>query len=808
MCTRLPKPGVNQAVTTPDTRNLCSAMNHPVLGPAARLFLVSWLVLFLELALIRWLSAHVLYLTFFTNTVLLASFVGMSIGCLLAGRRTDLASRTPLWLAVTLGAGLSVQSAAGRLSSYVGVSNQANPDVVFFGTETSAIRSLDFVVPVELVMGVFFVLAAMTLVGPGQELGRAFNRVPSRTGAYAWNLLGSLAGIGSFAVCSYWQLPPVVWFAAAAAGLAFLARPAAGTPRADRWAGYVFLTIAVFASGWTSGVVRVQDGVIVHWSPYYRVDFQPASGWVVTNLIGHQVIESREEAAVEPYALPHLFRRDVPGPDGKPAWPAFRRVLIIGAGTGNDLSRACQWCPPDARIDAVDIDPVILALGRDHHPDRPYQDLRVTVHLNDGRNFLRSAPDGEYDLVVFALVDSLVLHSGYSNLRLESFLMTAECFRDVRRVLKPTGVAAVYNFFRQGWIVARLRDQLRAEFGTDPVCLTDPPRDAVELTQFDNAMFTAFFAGSPDVVGPMRAAFRAAGNSYLLPRDRPITPDTPARFHPDLPADLPPADGTFSVNKLGRPVAPWARLRTAEVEPSDPDLRPATDDWPFLYARRPAVPGLTLRGMGLVVVLALGLWAALRRATADPPAAGAAATVAGGADAGMAARTFFLGAGFMLIETKAVVQMALLFGSTWVVNTVVFAAILVMSLAGSLYAGWAKPRNLAPYYVGLFAALGLNLAVPLDTFLGLGRTAQMAGACALAFAPVAFAGVVFAGSFGRARNPDRVFGSNVAGALAGGLAENASLVVGFHYLVLVAAGFYLLSGLWGGNDTAPEPERV
>ena len=164
----------------------------------------------------------------------------------------------------------------------------------------------------------------------------------------------------------------------------------------------------------------------------------------------------------------------------------------------------------------------------------------------------------------------------------------------------------------------------------------------------------------------------------------------------------------------------------------------------------------------------------------------------------------------MLIETKAVVQMALLFGSTWVVNTVVFAAILVMSLAGSLYAGWAKPKNLTPYYVGLFAALAVNFAIPLDAFLGLDRTLQAVGACALAFAPVAFAGVVFAGSFGRAKNPDRVFGANVAGALAGGLAENASMVVGFHYLVLVAAGFYLLSAAWGGRagTAAPESEHV
>src|SRR5205823_6105723 len=148
-------------------------------------------------------------------------------------------------------------------------------------------------------------------------------------------------------------------------------------------------------------------------------------------------------------------------------------------------------------------------------------------------------------------------------------------------------------------------------------------------------------------------------------------------------------------------------------------------------------------------------------------------------------------------------HLALLFGGTWVVNTVVFAAILLMSLAGSLAAGWLKPRRLEPYYLGLFAALTLGLTVPLDTFLGLTRTTQVTLGCALLFAPVAFAGVIFATSLGRSSRPDRVFGANVAGALVGGLAENASVILGFQYLLCVAVGFYLLSAL-AGNCKLPD----
>ena len=46
------------------------------------LFLTGFLVLFLELASIRWFAANVIFLHYFTNVVLLASFIGMSCGCL------------------------------------------------------------------------------------------------------------------------------------------------------------------------------------------------------------------------------------------------------------------------------------------------------------------------------------------------------------------------------------------------------------------------------------------------------------------------------------------------------------------------------------------------------------------------------------------------------------------------------------------------------------------------------------------------------------------------------------------------------
>src|SRR5262245_8253113 len=182
--------------------------------PAFDLFLISWLVLFLELACIRWFPSHVLFLTFFVNLVLLACFVGMSVGCLVARRRTNLIRFTPYWLVVGIVAGLLIDHYSGLLQAVFAVGNQAAPDVVYFGTETSVTHKnpLPFPVPMELVGAVFFVLIAGIMVGPGQEMGRAFTRVPNRTTAYSANLLGSLLGIGMFAGSSILRLPPIVWF--------------------------------------------------------------------------------------------------------------------------------------------------------------------------------------------------------------------------------------------------------------------------------------------------------------------------------------------------------------------------------------------------------------------------------------------------------------------------------------------------------------------------------------------------------------------------------------------------------------------
>ena len=188
---------------------------------AAELFLISVLILFLELACIRWFPAHVLFLTFFTNTILLACFLGMSLGCLAAGHRRNHVYFTAPLLALAMLAAGAVEVLRDQLEPILDIGHQNSPQLVYFGSEYFAGDVAHFFIPMEVVEGFFFVLIALSFIGPGQELGRAMKRIPNRVLAYTVNILGSIVGIVLLILCSWFQLSPGWWFLLIGAGLVY-----------------------------------------------------------------------------------------------------------------------------------------------------------------------------------------------------------------------------------------------------------------------------------------------------------------------------------------------------------------------------------------------------------------------------------------------------------------------------------------------------------------------------------------------------------------------------------------------------------
>src|SRR5712672_280600 len=189
---------------------------------ARNLFIVGFLVLFLELACIRWFAAYVVFLQFFTNVVFIASFLGMSCGCLAARQPRDWLGYLPFTALGTVLAALAVFAVYHYWSGLsIDVGGQASPQEVFFGTEYRDPDVAQFVVPIEAVAAVFFALVALMFVGLGQALGRAFDAYPNRVLGYTLNIGGSLAGVVAFSAVSAVQAPPWAWFLIMFAGIAF-----------------------------------------------------------------------------------------------------------------------------------------------------------------------------------------------------------------------------------------------------------------------------------------------------------------------------------------------------------------------------------------------------------------------------------------------------------------------------------------------------------------------------------------------------------------------------------------------------------
>ena len=717
--------------------------------PQRDLFLISFLILFFELAAIRFFGSTVVFLTFFTNIVLLACFLGMSLGLLSARGPRDLVPVMLPLAMLTFGAAIATHLLYWNWADAitVGVGERASPRLIYFGTESRPVDPSRWLVPIWAVGVAFFAMISVTFIGLGQVMGRAFAAIPNRVVAYSVDIAGSLGGIAAFAAMSYLELPPSAWIVP----IFLLMLYFAGWRKPVQLTAALALAIFAAVGGHGLGGVGLAGMKVpaeVFWSPYYKVAYSSLFQSISTNDIGHQqmIDVSRHGPG---YHLPYLLTRESGG-------APFDNIMIIGAGSGNDVATALL---DGARhVDAVEIDPRINALGRRAHPNRPYGDARVSVHLDDGRSFARHAAAGQYDLAVYALVDSLMLHSGYSSLRLENFLFTREAFQDVKRALAPGGLFVMYNYFREGWVVTRAARMAEETFGTKPLVFNLPYRPDIRPEDKLQNQWTMIIAGSDSKrLEAIRVKFPPEADLWIGPGLQVV--GHAAALAASAPGEIP------------------LRLAPSRVAAAAADTLPS-DDWPHIYLRDRVIPWAPI-GQGMAAIAAVSLmllfvFAPPRRVRPN-------------------AQMFFLGAGFMLLETKGVVHMALLFGSTWVVNSVVFFAILVMILCANLYVLKAKPERLWPYYALLFAALLVNALVPMSAFLSLSPLERTLASCVVVFLPIFFAGVIFASVFSRSADPGVDFGSNVGGIILGGLSEPLSLVLGFNYLILVAMVYYLLS---------------
>ncbi len=672
------------------------------------LFLISFVGLFFEVQIVRWLAAEVRLFAYFKNLVLLAAFLGLGLGFTLARRPENLFRVFPLLTAIFC----TVVLAVGRyLSPYYLVYPGSAEEFLWY---TADLPTWIALIVFNGIVLLFFLFTLLLFVPLGQLTARHMEKLEPLP-AYTINIAGSLAGTWAYAGLAFARLPPAAWFGLGLTICLWLLRES----RRDA------VVAAVAALMTVGGLVATRGQT--YWSPYYRIDLKtvdtlhPTSsepvvvGYVLSvNQAGHVWAMNLDDEFVATYGPT--------APDLLNSWVSYRlpyefvrpkSVLVVGAGMGNDVTVALAQGAE--RVDAVEIDPMILDLGRELHPLHPYQSPRVNTIVDDARSFFQESDEG-YDLIVFGLLDSHTLLSGMSNVRLEDFVYTLESFEQARKHLNEGGAISLTFNVQRTWIKQRLSDMLTQVFGAPPAVFVAP-------TGFN----TIYLAGI--AVGDAEAAAACARLGCLV-----------------------------------------------EEAPTYERVPPVTDDWPYLYLHDRRIPSAYWQTL---ILLALISGAIVWRTLPD--------------GARPDGHFFFLGSGFLLVEFKSITELALLFGSTWIVNALAISGVLVMIIGANLLVSRWPSFDSRWAYGLLFVTLALNLLVPLRVLAPQAPFLRGLIATGLLTLPLFFAGLIFATSLKRTANLPLAFGSNLLGAFVGGLAEYGSLAGGIRSLYVLAGMFYVLS---------------
>ena len=679
------------------------------------LALWSLLSLFLELLMIRWVSSEIRIFAYFKNFVLIACFLGFGLGCYMARRAINvLLMLVPLLVLATLiqlpWTGL--RFAISQLPAFVG----ASAEMQVWGVPPA--NAWPALAVAAAVIVPIFGLVTFFFVPMGQLVGWYLENSSRGTLAYSVNVFAALCGIVIYTILCFLSQPPLIWFLVAGLLLVVLLW---GLPRL-RWAAIVVLALCSALL-----LINPQRNAKVYWSPYQKLALGPwgVNGQVLgyflnTNDSWYQQILDLSPQFVQTHSW--LFK-DVPI-----EWNAYNipyhfyprpnSVLILGSGMGNDVAAALR--NGAGQVTAVEIDPLILKLGKEYHFEKPYGSPRVRVVNDDARSYIENTNE-RFDAIVFSLLDSHTTTSHYTNIRIDNYVYTVEALEAAKRRLKPDGVFIVKFQVETPWIAGRLHNLLAQVFNHEPVQL-----------QNDASAYTT--GGRFFITGSQERIAQAMRDPVL------------AKYvaqHANLPMEAAP---------------------------------PTTDDWPYFYQRSPGIPIPVVIISAVLIFLCVML---LR-------------------DMGTPVRSigwhfFFLGAGFMLLEAQIISKIALLFGTTWLVNSIVIGGLLLLILAANALAGIKSDFPMTTAYTGLLATLIVGFLVPVRAIFFPSVAARILAAILLLCVPVFFAGIVFIRSFALAGYASEALGSNLLGAMVGGMLESLSLWTGIRSLALIAALLYVAS---------------
>lgn len=521
--------------------------------PYFEMFLLSILILYVEVLLIRWVSTEVSIFAYLQNTILVICLFGLGAGCLKPDKTIPLYKCfLPLGFLILLEAiPTSKEGLIGlgrSLSIFHDFTVWAEPEIKNSFFTKILVSGLGLAGATMLAVMIFSIISPL-----GQLLGAAFNAGESTLKLYSANIGGSLVGVLLFALLGVVSSPPWVWFSI----LMLLAMP--WLLQKGKSLRLNLLSMALIILSSISGSL-FSDSIEIAWSPYQKLEIGSSTEggehivWV--NNTGYQQIQNNSvdfrkstsegnqdfESWISNYDIPSMLN-----PDAK-------EVLVVGAGTGNDVAGVLRGT--SANITAVEIDPVILDFGRRYHPENPYADSRVNVVVTDARAFFQTS-DKKFDLIVFGLLDSHTTPT-LTNSRLDHYVYTQEAINSASKLLSQNGIITILFDPQREFIIGRLINTLKNTFGVSPLVFGVPSN----ASSWGGVLF---------VSGDLKLV------SHYLDKNNPLK-------------------NFFEKNTI----SPSSKVLTAV---------PTSDDWPYLYIEKPSIPVLFL----ILVPIFGVIWVRARR---------------------------------------------------------------------------------------------------------------------------------------------------------------------------------------------------
>lgn len=665
--------------------------------------LAAGLGMFAELVIIRMQADFFQLFAHFKNISLLSCFLGLGIGySLKPGRTLSTPLAVPLFAIQILIANMLLRFFDLNFLLLNPTSEQATMGLYNANQITDRMMSFGL-------LTFIFVFNSLCFIPLGQLASRLMEK-KAKLEAYSWNLVGSLIGIAVIIVLSYLWTTPAVWFAIIVLSIIPFLK------------GYKSLSLALVPSLLVLIALAVpsrQFRVDYH-SPYQIISvvMEPENPrlfsnntWFQTMLdLRPETVEKRADSKplAEYYGLAYLYK------------PHPENVLIVGSGTGNDVASALRHGAQ--HVDAVEIDPVIIEVGKHLHPEAPYGDARVHVHNDDARSFIKRT-DLKYDLIVYGLLDSATLMSGNSaGMRMDSYVWTKEAFEEAKSKLKPDGVISMSACIYPSMGPKIFRMLTETFDGLKPY---------VYRTNWD-AGFT-FLIGEGLQRPDQEPSFQDLTEEYSNMKDEPVI---------------------------------------------------STDDWPFLFIFEKKYP---ISYMTVILVLFAISYVLLSHFSSVKPRQYSGAC-------------FFLGAGFMLVETKSISQLALVYGSTWIVTSVVIASILVLAFLANLLILYKVKLPSVLIYLLVLASLGFGVYICDQNLSSLSATNERALMTLAMTLPLFFSGLAFSNEVLRVRSVSIALASNLLGAMLGGFLEYNAIYFGYKSLFYIAGVLYILAFLFSSFE--------